>query len=71
VSRESARIYIAGFAAGTIGTLIGRLLGWEGTSLFVVGMGPVWLVMLIFMLRERRHEAELEHRMKPAAQRRT
>lgn len=69
MSRESALFYAWAIPVGVIGSVIGVLLGWGETAVFVAGMGPVAIVMLVFMLRERRDES-LDQRVKPPAGRR-
>ena len=70
MDREDVRFYCFAVGFGAAGTIVGGLLGWEGTGFFMAGMGPVTVVMLVFMLRERRAE-RLDQKLPPAAQHRT
>lgn len=61
MDREAALFYAIAFSVGTIGSLVGIFLGWGETAVFVAGMGPVGVVMFIFMQRERHHEPPAPH----------
>jgi predicted MFS family arabinose efflux permease len=58
VKRESAFFYLVAIGAAASGTLIGKLVGWEGDALFAAGMAPLAAVMLIFILKEPRDGPE-------------
>jgi predicted MFS family arabinose efflux permease len=70
MSRESAQFFSIAIPVGCVGTVIGLALGWSDTAVFVSGMGPLALVMLIFMLREPKAGAGSDHGVKPPTHRR-
>lgn len=70
MSHESRLFFLIAVPVGLAGTVVGTLMGLGDTGVFLAGMGPFSLVMLVFMLRESKHEPELDHGVKPPSHRR-
>jgi hypothetical protein len=59
MSREDAHFFAVSIPVGFAGTLIATFLGWGDTGTFLATMGPLAVVMLVFILREPRDEPSL------------
>ncbi len=67
MSRDDLHFFAVAIPAGLTGMVIARLLGWGDTGTFLATMGPVSLVMGIFISREGRAARErksADHRVK-------
>ena len=56
MSRETALFFAVEVPVVIAGAVIARLLDFGDTDTFLATMGPVSLVMLVFILREPRHD---------------
>lgn len=53
VSPESKTFFLIAFPVATVGAIVSLLLDLGYNATFAMTMGPVFVVMLVFMLRER------------------
>ena len=62
MSRETKSFFAVAIPVGFVGVVIAALLDLGDTATFLATMGPVSVVMLIFILRESRADHPRRHR---------
>jgi hypothetical protein len=54
MGKDDLKFYATGLTAAVLGSVAAMRLGWGDEGVFAAGMIPLWIVMLIFILREPR-----------------
>ena len=74
MSRDDLHFFAVAIPVGLLGMVVAQLLGWGDTGTFLATMGPVSVVMGIFISREgraARQRKSADHRVEPVPHRRS